>query len=62
VQVAQLLGVFQPKIVAELQQWVQFSGPIRRIESTGSYNTLSRKIVLITQNNQTLWRGEMSAP
>lgn len=62
VQVAQLLGVFQPKIVAELQQWVQFTGPIRRIESTGSYNTMSRKIVLITQNNQTLWRGEMAAP
>lgn len=59
VQMAQLLGVFQPKIVAELQQWVQFAGPIRRIESTGSYNTMSRKIVLITQNNQTLWRGEI---
>jgi hypothetical protein len=59
VQVAQLLGVFQPKIVQELQQWVQFAGPIRRIESTGSFNTMQRKIILITQNNQTLWRGEM---
>lgn len=59
VQVAQLLGVSQPKIIAELQQWTQFAGPIRRIESTGTYNTMTRKIVLITQNNQTLWRGEM---
>lgn len=59
VQVAQLLGVFQPKIVQDLQQWVQFAGPIRRIESTGSYNTMRRKIILITQNNQTLWRGEV---
>lgn len=59
VQVAQLLGVFQPKIVQELQQWVQFAGPIRRIESTGNYNSMHRKIILITQNNQTLWRGEM---
>lgn len=58
-QVAQLLGVFQPKIVQDLQQWVQFAGPIRRIESTGSYNTMRRKIILITQNNQTIWRGEM---
>jgi hypothetical protein len=59
VQLAQRLGVFQPKIVQELQQWVQFQGPIRRIESTGRFNDLSRKIVLITQNNQTLWRGEV---
>jgi hypothetical protein len=59
VQLAQMLGVFQPKIVQELQQWVQFQGPIRRIESTGRFNDLSRKIVLITQNNQTLWRGEV---
>ncbi len=59
VQVAQLLGAYQPKIVQEMQQWMQFSGPIRRIESTGSFHGMSRKIVLITQNNQTLWRGEM---
>ncbi len=59
VQLAQMLGVFQPKIVQELQQWVQFQGPIRRIESVGRFNELSRKIVLITQNNQTLWRGEL---
>lgn len=59
IQVAQLLGVSQPKIIAELQQWTQFAGPIRRIESTGTFNTMSRKIVLITQNNQTLWRGEL---
>lgn len=59
VQLAQMLAVFQPKIVAELQQWVQFAGPIRRIESIGRFNDLNRKIVLITQNNQTLWRGEV---
>ena len=59
VQLAQMLAVFQPKIVQELQQWVQFQGPIRRIESTGRYNEMSRKLVLITQNNQTLWRGEV---
>ena len=59
VQLAQMLGVFQPKIVQELQQWVQFHGPIRRIESIGRLNELSRKFVLITQNNQTLWRGEV---
>ncbi|MDB6139496.1 MAG: hypothetical protein JWO94_2568 [Verrucomicrobiaceae bacterium] len=59
VQVAQLLGVFQPKIVQELQQWVQFQGPIRRIESVGSFNSMQRKLLLVTQNNQTLWRGEV---
>ncbi len=59
VQVAQLLGVFQPQIVKELQQWLQFTGPIRRIESTGSCNGLQRKLILITQNNLTLWRGEV---
>jgi general secretion pathway protein K len=59
VQVAQLLAVFQPKIVQELTQWTQFQGPIRRIESVGTHNELSRKLVLITQNNMTLWRGEL---
>lgn len=59
VQLAQMLAVFQPKIVAELQQWVQFAGPIRRIESIGRCNDLGRKLILITQNNQTLWRGEL---
>jgi general secretion pathway protein K len=59
VQLAQMLAVFQPKIVAELQQWVQFAGPIRRIESIGRFNDLNRKLILITQNNQTLWRGEV---
>ena len=59
VQVAQMLGVFQPKIVQELQQWVQFQGPIRRIESVGSFNSMQRKLLLVTQNNQTLWRGEV---
>ena len=59
VQVAQMLGVFQPKIVQELQQWVQFQGPIRRIESIGAFNSMQRKLLLVTQNNQTLWRGEV---
>lgn len=59
VQVAQMLGVFQPKIVQELQQWVQFQGPIRRIESVGAFNSMQRKLLLVTQNNQTLWRGEV---
>ena len=61
VQVAQMLGVFQPKIVQDLQQWLQFQGPIRRVECTGSYNSMQRKLLLITQNNQTLWRGEVPA-
>lgn len=59
VQVAQMLGVFQPQIVQELQQWVQFQGPIRRIESVGSFNSMQRKLLLVVQNNQTLWRGEV---
>lgn len=59
VQVAQMLGVFQPKIVQDLQQWLQFQGPIRRIESVGAFNSMQRKLLLITQNNQTLWRGEV---
>lgn len=59
VQVAQLLGVFQPQIVQQLNQWVQFAGPIRRIESVGSLGDSRRKLVIITQNNRTLWRGEL---
>ena len=59
VQLAQMLSVFQPKIVQELQRWVQFQGPILRIESVGRMNDLSRKLVLVTQNNQTVWRGEL---
>jgi general secretion pathway protein K len=59
VQVAQILGVFQPQIVQQLNQWVQFAGPIRRIESVGTLGDISRKLVMITQNNQTLWRGEL---
>ncbi len=59
VQVAQLLGVTDRKIVQDLQVWSQFAGPIRRIESTGTFSTASRTIILITQNNQTLWRGEV---
>ncbi len=59
VQIAQMLGVFQPQIVQQLNQWVQFAGPIRRIESVGSLGEIRRKLVMITQNNQTLWRGEL---
>lgn len=59
VQVAQLLGVFEPHIVQQLNQWVQFAGPIRRVESVGALGDISRKLVVISQNNRTLWRGEM---
>lgn len=58
-QLAQMLGIFQPKVVAQLSQWIQFQGPIRRIESVGSIGGLSRKFVLITQNQSALWRGEI---
>ncbi|MBX7210495.1 MAG: general secretion pathway protein GspK [Verrucomicrobiaceae bacterium] len=59
IQVAQMLGVFQPQIVQQLTQWTQFAGPIRRIESVGSLGDVSRKLVIISQNNQVLWRGEL---
>ncbi len=58
-QLAQMLGVFHPKIVAHLEQWVQFQGPVRRIESVGTLGGLSRKFILITQNQSALWRGEL---
>jgi general secretion pathway protein K len=58
-QLAQMLGVFHPKIVAYLNQWVQFQGPVRRIESIGRFGDVSRKFVLITQNQSALWRGEI---
>jgi general secretion pathway protein K len=58
-QVAQLLGVFQPQIVEQLTRWIQFSGPIRRIESTGHLGDIRRRLVLIMQNQQALWRGEI---
>jgi general secretion pathway protein K len=60
-QVAQLLGVFQPQIVEQLTQWIQFAGPIRRIESTGSLGPLQRKLILITQDGKAVWRGEIPA-
>ncbi len=60
-QVAQLLGVFQPQTVAQLTQWIQFAGPIRRIESTGSLGPLQRKLILITQDGRAVWRGEIPA-
>lgn len=58
-QVAQLLGVFQPLIVEQLTQWIQFNGPIRRIESSGQFGDIRRRWVLITQNHKALWRGEI---
>jgi type II secretory pathway component PulK len=57
-QLAQLLGAYQPAVVQQLAQWVRFDGQIRRIESIGHLGGLSRKLVLITQGNQVLWRGE----
>lgn len=60
-QVAQLLGVFHPQIVEQLTQWIQFSGPIRRIESVGSFGPLRRKLILILQGGQAIWRGEIPA-
>jgi general secretion pathway protein K len=60
-QVAQLLGVFQPQTVAQLMQWIQFAGPIRRIESVGSLGPLQRKLILITQDGRAVWRGEIPA-
>ena len=58
-QVAQLLGVYQPLVVEQLTQWIQFSGPIRRIESSGQFGDIRRRLVLITQNHKALWRGEI---
>ncbi len=60
-QVAQLLGVYQPQILAQLTQWIQFAGPIRRIESVGSLGPLQRKLILITQDGKAVWRGEIPA-
>lgn len=60
-QVAQLLGVYQPQILAQLTQWIQFAGPIRRIESVGSLGPLQRKLILITQGGKAVWRGEIPA-
>lgn len=58
-QVAQLLGVFQPQIVEQLNAWLQFSGPIKRVESIGEFGGIRRRLVLITQNHKALWRGEI---
>jgi len=58
VQVAQLLGVYQPQTVEALTRWIQFSGPTRRIECIGYYGDVRRRLVLILQNHQALWRGE----
>jgi general secretion pathway protein K len=58
-QLAQMLGIYHPKAVEQLNQWVQFQGPVRRIESVGTMGGLSRKFVLITQNQGALWRGEI---
>ena len=58
-QLAQLLGVYHTHVVEQLNRWVQFQGPIRRIESTGRLGGVQRKLVLITQNQAALWRGEI---
>lgn len=58
-QVAQMLGVFNRQTVEQLTQWIQFAGPIRRIESVGSLGPLQRKLILITQGGQAIWRGEL---
>ncbi len=58
-QLAQLLGANQPNVVQQLTKWVRFDGVIRRIESVGKMGGFSRKLVLITQGNQALWRGEV---
>lgn len=60
-QVAQLLGVFHPQIVEQLTHWIQFAGPIRRIESVGTLGPLQRKLILITQGGRAVWRGEIPA-
>lgn len=59
VQVAQLLGVYQPQTVELLTRWVQFAGPIKRLESTGRSGDIRRRLVLIVQNQQAIWRGEL---
>lgn len=58
-QFAQLLGIFRPDVVQRLTRWLRFDGAIRRIESTGRMGGLTRKLVLITQGNNILWRGEV---
>lgn len=59
IQVAQLLGVYQPQTVETLTRWVQFSGPIKRVESTGYFGDVRRRLVVILQNQQAIWRGEL---
>ncbi|WP_395715436.1 general secretion pathway protein GspK [Prosthecobacter sp.] len=58
-QVAQMLGIFNRQTVEQLTQWIQFAGPIRRIESVGRLGPLKRKLILITQGGQAVWRGEI---
>lgn len=58
-QLAQMLGIFHPRIVEQLNQWVQFQGPVRRIESTGSLGGIHRRLVLITEHQNAVWRGEL---
>lgn len=60
-QLAQLLGAFQPAVVNQLSTWVRFDGAIRRIESVGRMGAFSRRLVLITQGDTVLWRGELPA-
>jgi hypothetical protein len=58
-QFAQTLGIYQPMVIERLNGWIQFSGPIRRIESTGFMGDVRRRLVLITQSDAALWRGEI---
>jgi len=58
-QVAQLLGVYQPQTVELLTRWIQFAGPIKRLESTGYFGDIRRRLVLIVQNQKAIWRGEL---
>lgn len=58
-QVAQLLGVYQPQTVEMLTRIIQFAGPIKRLESTGHFGDIRRRLVLIVQNQQAIWRGEL---
>jgi general secretion pathway protein K len=58
-QLAQLLGIHHPRVVEQLNRWTAYEGSIRRIESTGEHGGVCRRLVLITQRDAVLWRGEL---
>lgn len=60
-QLAQMLGAYQPHMVEQLTRWVQFNGPIRRIESVGAMGDVRRRLVMVSQGQRVLWRGEVPA-